>query len=67
MFTFLNKETGDSSGTDSSQLMRDLYDAIERENDLKEQLKFSEEATRTMRKKISSLEQENESLLLQVC
>ena len=46
--------------------MRDLSDSLERENDLKEQLKFAEEETRVMRKKLSDMEDENESLNLQL-
>lgn len=52
--------------SNNDQLIKDLYDAVERENDLKDQLKFSEEAATMSRKKIANLEQENESLLLQV-
>lgn len=39
---------------------------MERETDLKEQLRFAEEESRTTRKKLSQLEQENEVLILQV-
>jgi hypothetical protein len=46
--------------------MRDLSDSLERENDLKEQLRFAEEETRVMRKKLSDTEEENEGLTLQV-
>lgn len=49
-----------------TQIMRDLSDSLERENDLKEQLKFSEEESRVMRKKLSELEEENESLNMQL-
>ena len=55
-----------SSETENQQLMRDLYDSIERENDLKEQMKFIEEETKNQRKKISDLEEENESLTVQI-
>lgn len=55
-----------SSETESQQLMRDLYDSLERENDLKEQMKFIEEETKNQRKKISDLEEENESLTVQI-
>ena len=51
---------------DLAQLMRDLSDSLERENDLKEQLKFAEEETRVMRTKLSDMEDENESLNLQL-
>lgn len=40
-----------SQDQDVSQLMRDLYDSMERETDLKDQLKFAEEETKSMRKK----------------
>ena len=46
--------------------MRDLSDSLERENDLKEQLKFTEEENVINRKKASDLEEENESLTLQL-
>ncbi|KAG1714641.1 hypothetical protein GQR58_001063 [Nymphon striatum] len=60
------QEQSPSGKPNSDQLVRDLYEAIERENDLKDQLKFSEQAAYMSRKKIGSLEQENESLVLQV-
>jgi len=47
-------------------MMRDLTDSLERENDIKEQLRFSEEEGRVMRKKLSDIEEENESLTLQL-
>lgn len=46
--------------------MRDLSDSLERENDVKDQLKYAEEESKTMRKKLSELEEENESLSLQL-
>jgi len=55
-----------SQEVDVEQLMRDLTDSLERENDLKEQLRFSEEETKVMRKKLSDIEDENESLAMQV-
>jgi len=55
-----------SQEVDVAQLMRDLTDSLERENDLKEQLRFSEEETKVMRKKLSDIEDENESLTMQV-
>ncbi|XP_046569804.1 COP1-interactive protein 1-like isoform X2 [Haliotis rubra] len=55
-----------SSEYDVSQLMRDLYDSIERENDLKEQLRFTEEETKMMRKKLAEMEEENEGLNMQI-
>lgn len=57
---------GQSGKDDSAQLMRELYDSMEREKDLKEQLKFSEEEATSLRKKLTSIEEENESLILQV-
>nr|XP_042908856.1 myosin heavy chain, skeletal muscle [Parasteatoda tepidariorum] len=39
---------------------------MERENDLREQLKFSEEEAKQARRKIGALEQENETLVLQI-
>ncbi|KAH9419233.1 Protein soga3, partial [Dermatophagoides pteronyssinus] len=56
----------DQNTKDYEQVVRDLYDTMEREKDLQEQLKFSEEETRTMRKKLSTMEQENEILMLQI-
>ncbi|XP_046343602.1 trichohyalin-like isoform X2 [Haliotis rufescens] len=55
-----------SSEYDVSQVMRDLYDSIERENDLKEQLRFTEEETKMMRKKLAEMEEENEGLNMQI-
>lgn len=56
----------DQSNKDYEQVVRDLYDTMEREKDLQEQLRFSEEETRTMRKKLSTMEQENEILMMQI-
>lgn len=39
---------------------------MERETDVKEQLKYSEEENRNARKKLAQLEQENEVLIMQV-
>jgi len=55
-----------SQEVDVAQLMRDLSDSLEREHDVKEQLRFSEEETKVMRKKLSDMEDENESLTMQV-
>lgn len=49
-----------------AQLTKDLKDSLERENDLKEQLKFSEEENVTMRKKLLEMEEETESMSLQL-
>nr|KAG5686675.1 hypothetical protein BaRGS_025994 [Batillaria attramentaria] len=51
---------------DSAQLMRDLCDSVERETDLKEQLKFVEEESRMMRRKLAEMEDENEALRVQL-
>lgn len=42
--------------------MRDLNDSLEREHDLREQLKFSEEEIIVMRKKMAEMEEELESV-----
>ena len=55
-----------SQEVDVAQVMRDLSDSLERENDLKEQLRFSEEETKVMRKKLSDADDENESLTMQL-
>ncbi|XP_076031421.1 uncharacterized protein LOC143019563 isoform X3 [Oratosquilla oratoria] len=54
------------SQDNSDQLMRDLQDSLEREQDIKEQLKFAEEEVKTLRKKTSRVEEENETLALQL-
>ncbi|GFN85426.1 sodium/hydrogen exchanger [Plakobranchus ocellatus] len=46
--------------------MKDLYDSMERENDLKDQLKFSEEEAKMMRRRVSDMDEENESLRVQL-
>ncbi|XP_054157646.1 kinesin-related protein 4-like [Oppia nitens] len=53
-------------GKDYEQVIRDLYDTMEREKDLQEQMKFAEEETRTLRKKLSTMESENEILSMQI-
>lgn len=58
--------TRGGSQEDPVQLLRDLQDSIEREADLREQLKFAEEEAETLRKKSSRVDDENESLLMQV-
>ena len=55
-----------SQEVDIQQIMRDLSDSLERENDLKEQLKYSEEEIVITRKKLTELEEENESLNIQL-
>ncbi|CAL1537257.1 unnamed protein product, partial [Lymnaea stagnalis] len=51
---------------DVSQLMRDLCDSMERENDLKDQLKFTEEEAKMMRRRVADIDEENETLRLQL-
>ncbi|XP_066255061.1 putative leucine-rich repeat-containing protein DDB_G0290503 isoform X1 [Euwallacea similis] len=58
--------TRGGSQDDPSQLLRDLQDSMEREADLKEQLKFAEEDGQNLRKKVSRIEEDNESLVLQL-
>merc|ERR1719210_2461985 len=54
--------TGSVERNVEDQLLKDLQDSIERENDLKEQLSIAEEDAGEARKKLSRLEDENESL-----
>merc|ERR1711936_768304 len=54
--------TGSVERNVEDQLLKDLQDSIERENDLKEQLNMAEEEAAETRKKLSRLEDENESL-----
>ncbi|CAG7659356.1 unnamed protein product [Allacma fusca] len=54
------------SDIDSSQLLRDLQSTLERESDLREQLKFAEEEVTSLRQRINRIEDENESLLIQI-
>ena len=54
--------TGSVERNVEDQLLKDLQDSIERENDLKEQLSMAEEEAGESRKKLSRLEDENESL-----
>ena len=58
--------TGSVERSVEDQLLKDLQDSIERENDLKEQLNLAEEQSNENRKKLSRLEDENESLAQQV-
>lgn len=46
--------------------MRDLQDSIEREADIREQLKYAEEEAESLRKKVLRIEDENESLMVQL-
>ena len=54
--------TGSVERNVEDQLLKDLQDSIERENDLKEQLNMAEEEAGESRKKLSRIEDENESL-----
>ncbi|XP_025418360.1 myosin-8 isoform X2 [Sipha flava] len=56
---------GDSQ-EDPVQLQRDLQDSIEREADMREQLRFSEEEAKSLRNKVSRLEEDNESMVMQL-
>merc|ERR1711978_334391 len=58
--------TGSVERSVEDQLLKDLQDSIERENDLKEQLTMADESTTDMRKKLSRIEDENESLANQL-
>lgn len=58
--------TRGGSQEDPVQLMRDLQDSIEREADVREQLKFAEEEAECLRKKVLRIEDENESLIMQL-
>ena len=60
------RSSSGGSNTDVTQLMRDLQDSLERQNDLQDQMKFAEEESHIMRKKMEELEAENESITLQV-
>uniref|UniRef100_A0A915L9W6 Uncharacterized protein n=1 Tax=Romanomermis culicivorax TaxID=13658 RepID=A0A915L9W6_ROMCU len=48
------------------QLLRNLQDALERETDLRDQLKFAEHDIKMARKSVSDLETENECLMRQL-
>jgi hypothetical protein len=58
--------TRGGSQEDPVQLLRDLQDSLEREADLREQLKFAEEEAENLRKKSSRVDEENESLVMQL-
>ncbi|XP_054266429.1 myosin-2 heavy chain isoform X3 [Macrosteles quadrilineatus] len=64
----MSRETLTRGGSqeDPVQLLRDLQDSMEREADLREQLRFAEEEAETLRKKASRVEDDNESLVLQL-
>lgn len=50
----------------ATQLSRDLAASEEREHDLREQLRFAEEANKTLRKKLADSEEEIDSMNLQL-
>ncbi|XP_055546462.1 myosin-2 heavy chain isoform X2 [Wyeomyia smithii] len=58
--------TRGGSQEDPVQLLRDLQDSLEREADLREQLKYAEEEAENLRRKSSRVEDDNESLLMQL-
>lgn len=58
--------TRGGSQEDPVQLLRDLQDCLEREADLREQLRFAEEEAENLRKKTSRVEDDNESLVNQL-
>lgn len=51
---------------DPHKTLRDLQSALERESDLREQLRFAEEESTSLRQKISRIENENDTLLIQI-
>ncbi|CAG0904056.1 unnamed protein product, partial [Cyprideis torosa] len=53
-------------GDETSKLVRELHDSLEREADTREQLKFAEEESESLRKKLSRVEEENEVLAVQI-
>ena len=55
-----------TSASDENKILRDLQDTLEREADLKEQMKFAEEEAAQLRKKLVRVEEENESLAIQL-
>lgn len=58
--------TRGGSQEDPVQLLRDLQDSLEREADLREQLKYAEEEADNLRRKSSRVEDDNESLMMQL-
>ncbi|KAL9930057.1 uncharacterized protein ACN427_014690 isoform 3-T8 [Glossina fuscipes fuscipes] len=58
--------TRGGSQEDPQQLLRDLQDSVERESDLKDQLKFAEEEAENLRKKVARMEDDNDSLMMQL-
>ncbi|XP_053961519.1 myosin-9 isoform X5 [Anastrepha ludens] len=67
MLGIIGKSTSaDASPQPPLQLLRDLQDSVERESDLKDQLKFAEEEAENLRKKVARYEDENDSLMMQL-
>uniref|UniRef100_A0A034VB24 Uncharacterized protein n=1 Tax=Bactrocera dorsalis TaxID=27457 RepID=A0A034VB24_BACDO len=67
MLGIIGKSTSaDANPQPPLQLMRDLQDSVERESDLKDQLKFAEEEAENLRKKVARYEDENDSLMMQL-
>ncbi|XP_065081064.1 myosin-11 isoform X2 [Ochlerotatus camptorhynchus] len=58
--------TRGGSQEDPVQLLRDLQDSLEREADLREQLKYAEEEAENLRRKSGRVEDDNESLMMQL-
>ncbi|XP_062706338.1 myosin-2 heavy chain isoform X3 [Aedes albopictus] len=58
--------TRGGSQEDPVQLLRDLQDSLEREADLREQLKYAEEEAENLRRKSGRIEDDNESLMMQL-
>ncbi|KRY18699.1 Protein SOGA2 [Trichinella patagoniensis] len=55
-----------ADGINFGQLLRDFQDSLERETDLKEQLKFAEDDLLSVRQKVADLETENEVMMRQL-
>ncbi|XP_069962934.1 uncharacterized protein [Bactrocera oleae] len=67
MLGIIGKSTSaDANPQPPLQLLRDLQDSVERESDLKDQLKFAEEEAENLRKKVARYEDENDSLMMQL-
>ncbi|XP_053677295.1 myosin-2 heavy chain [Anopheles nili] len=58
--------TRGGSQEDPVQLQRDLQDSLEREADLREQLRFAQEEAENSHRKLSRVEDENDSLAMQL-
>ncbi|XP_064480884.1 trichohyalin-like [Ornithodoros turicata] len=53
-------------GKDYESICKDLYDSMEREADLREQLRFAEDENKSIRRKLNNIEQDNDTLVLQI-